>query len=66
MIVVSIAIAVLTSVNSCSVKKELNAYKNYYKATENLLDTLEKYYYWVDGHDPYDYYEAVEELNNFK
>lgn len=37
-------------------------YKDYYYATEALLDTLEYYYNWVDGFDPYGYYEAVENL----
>lgn len=47
---------------SCSMQKELNAYKAYYKATEAVLDTLESHYNWVDAFDPYDYYEAVENL----
>lgn len=42
--------------------KELKAYKQYYEATENLLDTLENHYGWVDAFDPYNYYEAVENL----
>lgn len=50
----------------CPQFAELDAYKAYYEATENLLDTLEHYYNWVDGHDPYDYYEAVEELYKYK
>lgn len=58
------ALVILVSSCSCtsSLKRELQAYKQYYEATENLLDTLEHYYNWVDGHDPYDYYEAVENL----
>lgn len=42
---------------------ELNSYKEYYKATECLLDTLDKYDNWVDRFDPEDYYKAVENLN---
>ena len=42
---------------------ELNSYKEYYKATECLLDTLEKYDNWVDRFDPEDYYSAIEKLN---
>lgn len=58
------ALVILVSSCSCisSLKKELEAYKQYYKATENLLDTLENHYNWIDAFDPYDYYEAVENL----
>ena len=37
-------------------------YRDYYDATESLLDTLDHYYNWVDGFDPYKYYEARENL----
>ena len=37
-------------------------YRNYYDATESLLDTLDHCYNWVDGFDPYEYYEAKENL----
>ena len=37
-------------------------YRDYYDATESLLDTLDHYYDWVDGFDPYEYYEAKENL----
>ena len=37
-------------------------YRDYYDATESLLDTLDHYYNWVDGFDPYEYYEARENL----
>lgn len=40
----------------------IDSYRDYYKATEELLDTLEQRYNWVDGYDPYDYYEAVDNL----
>lgn len=43
--------------------ERLNAHKEYYKATENLLDTLENHYNWVDAFDPQDYYGAVNRLN---
>lgn len=58
------ALVILVSSCSCtsSLKKELQAYKEYYEATENLLDTLESHYNWVDAFDPYDYYEAVSNL----
>lgn len=44
-------------------KNELiDAYDAYYKHTEALLDTLEHYDNWVDRFDPYEYYEAKENL----
>lgn len=35
---------------------------DYYYSAENLLDTLETKYQWVDAIDNYDYYDAVEAL----
>lgn len=43
-------IVVIATLTSCRCSAELKAYKQYYNATENLLDTLEHYYNWVDGH----------------
>lgn len=37
---------------------------DYYYASENLLDTLEMRYQWVDAIDNYEYYDAVESLYN--
>lgn len=37
-------------------------YRDYYNATESFLDTLDHYYDWCDGFDPYDYYEAKENI----
>lgn len=36
----------------------LNAYDSYNKATEDLLDTLDNQYNWVDAYDPQDYYAS--------
>lgn len=41
----------------------INSYREYYSATESLLDTLEHHYNWVDGLDPQDYYDTVDKLN---
>lgn len=55
---------------SCStnveLQRELEAYKQYYNATEKFLDELERDYNWVDGYDPQEYYEAVEKVYNYK
>lgn len=36
--------------------------EEYYCATENLLDSIFKYYVWQDVMDPYEYYEAVDNI----
>lgn len=41
---------------------KVQPYRDYYNATESFLDTLDHYYDWVDGFDPYEYYEAKENL----
>jgi hypothetical protein len=35
---------------------------DYYYSAENLLDTLETKYQWVDAVENYEYYDAVEAL----
>ena len=50
--------------NTLSYKIEIiKAYKAYSKATENLLDSLDNHYGWVDAFDPQDYVEAKSTLN---
>lgn len=46
--------------------RELNWYKEYYHATENLLDTLESEYNWVDAVDHYEYYNAITNIERIK
>jgi hypothetical protein len=36
--------------------------EKYYCATENLLDSIFKHYVWQDVMDPYEYYEAVDNI----
>ena len=43
---------------------QVDAYHAYYKGAEELLDTLENHYNWVDAVDNYNYYDAVSKLNN--
>ena len=46
-------------------KNELiDAYDAYNKHTEELLDTLDAQYDWVDAFDPYDYYESRAKLDS--
>ena len=42
----------------------LEAYDAYNKATEELLDTLDSQYNWVDAIDPYNYYESRAKLDS--
>ena len=43
---------------------QVDAYHAYYKGAEELLDTLENHYGWVDAVDNYNYYDAVSKLND--
>lgn len=50
-----------------TVKQQSNlieAYDAYNKATEELLDTLNNQYDWVDAFDPSDYYESRTKLDS--
>lgn len=44
--------------------KYLEAYGNYYKASETLLDSLDSKYSWTDAFDPQDYYIYNEKLDS--
>lgn len=42
----------------------IKAYDAYNKATEELLDTLDNHYDWVDAFDPYGYYKSRAKLDS--
>ena len=42
----------------------IQQYEAYYQGAEELLDTLENHYNWVDAIDNEAYYSAVGELSN--
>ena len=44
--------------------KYLEAYDAYNKATEELLDTLDNQYNWVDAIESYDYYDSRAKLDS--
>ena len=44
--------------------KLIEAYDAYNKHTEQLLDTLDSEYDWVDAFDPQEYYESKEKLDS--
>jgi hypothetical protein len=52
----------LWNLNSAIERKTL--LENYYVGAEELLDTLENHYNWVDAIDNDAYYSAVGELSN--
>ena len=52
------------SVATSELVKYLEAYDAYNKATEELLDTLENQYNWVDAIDPCDYYDSRAKLDS--
>ena len=42
---------------------QVDVYHAYYKGAEELLDTLENHYNWVDAVDNYNYYDVAFKLN---
>lgn len=42
----------------------IKAYEQYYDGTEELLDSLNSEYNWVDSYDNYNYYEGAEKLDS--
>lgn len=50
--------------NNTRVNHLLSAYDSYNKATEDLLDTLDNEYNWVDAYDPQDYYDSRAKLDS--
>ena len=52
------------SVATSELVKYLEAYDAYNKATEELLDTLDNKYDWVDAIDPHDYYDSRTKLDS--
>ncbi len=55
---------VCQNTNNTRVNNLLSAYNSYNKATEDLLDTLDNEYDWVDAFDPQGYYESRAKLDS--
>ena len=55
---------VCQNTNNPRVNHLLSAYDSYNKATEDLLDTLDNEYNWVDAYDPQDYYDSRAKLDS--
>ena len=58
-----VVIVLLFIVNMASYQK-IQKYENYYQGAEELLDTLEDHYNWIDAIDVERYYDAVSKLRN--
>ena len=52
------------SVATSELVEYLEAYDAYNRATEELLDTLDNKYDWVDAIDPHDYYDSRTKLDS--
>ena len=55
---------VITLIGWSKSMDQVDAYRAYYKGAEELLDTLENHYNWIDAIDNDAYYSAVGELSN--
>lgn len=55
---------VCQNTNYTRVNYLLNAYDSYNKVTEDLLDSLDNEYNWVDAYDPQDYYASRAKLDS--
>ena len=55
---------VITLIGWSKSMDQVDAYHAYYKGAEELLDTLENHYNWIDAIDNDAYYSAVGELSN--
>lgn len=43
-------------------REVISSYKEYYKASESLLDSLDAQYSWIDSYDVFDYYESKQKI----
>lgn len=58
-------LVVSVTLTNCFAQRKLNAYRNYYTATEALLDSLEEHFNWCDRYDSeavFNYYNAYKAL----
>lgn len=55
---------VCQNTNYTRVNNLISAYDSYNKATEDLLDSLDNEYNWVDAYDPQEYYASREKLDS--
>jgi hypothetical protein len=63
-VVVLLVMNVFTLIGWSKSMDDVQAYHQYYMGAEELLDTLENHYNWIDAIDNEAYYSAVGELSN--
>ena len=63
-VVVLLVMNIFTLIGWSKSMDQVDEYHQYYKGAEELLDTLENHYNWIDAIDNDAYYDAVSELNN--
>ena len=62
-VIVLLVCNVITLIGWGKSMDQVDAYHAYYKGVEELLDTLEDHYNWVDAIDNDAYYDAASKLN---
>lgn len=62
-VIVLLVCNVMTIIGWSKSMDQVDDYHQYYMGAEELLDTLENHYGWVDAVDNYNYYDAVSKLN---
>lgn len=63
-VVVLLVCNVITLIGWGKSMDQVDAYHAYYNGAEELLDTLENHYNWIDAIDNYNYYDAASKLHN--
>lgn len=61
-VIVLLVMNVVTVIGWSKSMDQVGAYHAYYKGAEELLDTLENHYGWVDAIDNDAYYDAASKL----
>ena len=61
-VIVLLVMNIITLIGWGKSMDQVDDYHAYYLGAEELLDTLENHYNWVDAIDNYEYYDAVSKL----
>jgi len=62
LIIVESILLFLSSAYIRETREIISFYKEYYKASESLLDSLDAQYSWTDSYDVFDYYESKQKI----
>lgn len=61
-ILIETVLLFLSSAYIRETREIISSYKEYYKASESLLDSLDAQYSWTDSYDVFDYYESKQKI----